>query len=110
MYGEVGDVKLIGKSKSKNDLGEIEKTWDYDEPLEEFPGRLSQLSAEQRYESNRYTGIVEWRLYADIKNVDNDIERGKYQIQYGDVVYKIESVNDVDKLGKRYQIDLLRTD
>src|SRR6056297_2310817 len=110
MYGEVADAELIGKSETENELGETIKDWDYDNPVDTFPSRLSRLDAERRYESNRYTGVVEWRLYADIDKVSTEIKRTDHRIVYGGDTYKIESVNDVDKLGKRYQVDLVRTD
>lgn len=107
MYGEVAEATLQSYTSTENDLGETVESWS---DVESFPSRLSRLDAERRYESNRYTGVVEWRLYADIDKVTTDIKRTNHRIIYGGDIYKIESVNDVDKLGKRYQIDLVRTD
>ena len=107
MYGEVDNAELHEITVTTNDLGEEVESRTL---KESFPARLHQLRADRRYESNRYTGVVEWRLYADINKVSADIKRGKYEIEYDRDTYIIESVNDVDKLGKRYQIDLLRTD
>ena len=107
MYGEVDTATLEKLTEAKNDLGEITESW---ATVDTFPARLSRLSADRRYESNRDAGIVEWRLYVDVDKVDVDIKREDHRIVYDGVTYQIESVNDVDKLGKRYQIDLLRTD
>ena len=107
MYGEVDTATLEVLTESENDLGEITESWETEDT---FPARLSRLSADRRYESNRDTGIVEWRLYVDVDKVDVDIKRKDHRIVYDGVTYQIESVNDIDKLGKRYQIDLLRTD
>ena len=107
MYGEVADATLQEYTSTENELGETIESWS---DVESFPSRLSRLDAERRYESNRYTGVVEWRLYADIDEVNANIERDKHRIIYDNATHKIESVNDVDKLGKRYQIDLVRTD
>ena len=107
MYGEIDTATLEVLTESENDLGEITESWETEDTV---PARLSRLSANRRYESNRDTGIVEWRLYVDVDKVDVDIKREDHRIVYDGVTYQIESVNDVDKLGKRYQIDLLRTD
>jgi len=107
MYGEVADATLQKYTSTENELGETIESWS---DVESFPSRLSRLDAERRYESNRYTGVVEWRLYADIDKVSTEIKRTDHRIVYGGDTYKIESVNDVDKLGKRYQVDLVRTD
>ena len=107
MYGEVDTATLEELTESENDLGEITESW---ETKDTFPARLSRLRADRRYESNRDTGIVEWKLYVDVDKVSVDIKREDHRIVYDEVTYQIESVNDVDKLGKRYQIDLLRTD
>lgn len=107
MYGEVADASLYAITVTENDLGEEVESRSL---VESFPARLSRLKAERRYESNSYTGIVEWRLYADIDKVTTDIKRGDHEIEYDGDTYLIESVNDVDKLGDRYQIDMLRTD
>ena len=107
MYGEVDTATLEVLTESENDLGEITESWETEDT---FPARLSRLRADRRYESNRDTGIVEWKLYADVNKVDANIKREDHRIVYDGVTYQIESVNDVDKLGKRYQIDLLRTD
>ena len=107
MYGEVADATLQEYTSTENELGETIESWS---DVESFPSRLSRLDAERRYESNRYTGVVEWRLYADIDKVSTEIKRTDHRIVYGGDTYKIESVNDVDKLGKRYQVDLVRTD
>ena len=107
MYGEVADATLQEYTSTENELGETIESWS---DVESFPSRLSRLDAERRYESNRYTGVVEWRLYVDIDKVSAEIKRTDHRIVYGGDTYKIESVNDVDKLGKRYQVDLVRTD
>ena len=107
MYGEVDTATLEVLTESENALGEITESWATEDT---FPARLSRLRADRRYESNRDTGIVEWRLYVDVDKVSVEIKREDHRIVYDGVTYQIESVNDVDKLGKRYQIDLLRTD
>ena len=107
MYGEVNTAILEKLVEDENDLGEIVENW---QEIETFPARLSRLNADRRYESNRDTGIIEWRLYMDYDKVDSDIKREDYRIKYNGKIYQIESVNNVDKRDKRYQIDLLRTD
>ena len=121
MYGEVDDAALWEVTEEKNDLGEIVgKT---KEKVDSFPARKTRLSADRRYESNRDTGIVEDRLYVDYNKVNTGINRQDYLIEYPEIsegdteeyfpdnnVFKIESVDNVDDLDKRYQIDLLRTD
>ena len=107
MYGEVDKATLEKLTEAKNDLGEITESW---ATADTFPARLHQLRADRRYESNRNTGIVEWRLYVDVDKVSVDIDRTQHRIKYDGITYQIESVNDIDKLGNRYQVDLLRTD
>ena len=107
MYGEVDTAQLYEIAVTTTDLGEEVESRTL---KESFPARLHQLRADRRYESNRYTGVVEWRLYADISKINADIERAKHEIDYDGDTYIVESVNDIDKLCKRYQIDMLRTD
>ena len=107
VYGEVNTAILEKLVEDENELGEITEEW---QEKETFPARLSRLSADRRYESNRVTGIVEWRLYLDYDKVSTNIKREDHRIKYNGKIYQIESVNNVDKLNKRYQIDLIRTD
>ena len=107
MYMPVGTAYLEGLTEGTNEYGEVTESWT---EIENFPARLSRLSADRRYESNRDTGIVEWRLYVDYNDADTDIKRAEHRIKYDNKVYQIESVNNVDKMDRLYQIDLLRTD
>lgn len=122
MYGEVDTAALWKVTTTTNDLGEEEEV---KEKVDSFPSRISRLSAERRYESSRETGVVEDRLYVDYDKVDAEIERADHKIEYPEEstgsenadypddeenIFNIESVNNVDDLDRRYQIDLLRTD
>jgi len=107
MYMLNNTATLQEYTETTNDLGEIVESW---ADVETIDARISQLSADERYQSNRYTGVVEWRLYADYSNVTTDIGRANYRVLIDGHTYKIESVNNVDKMDRLYQIDLLRTD
>lgn len=104
MYGKTYEITVQEKTEGKNSIGGITESWTDKGTVK---GKIWMLTGEERYESARFTGIIKYRMACDIPSFE--ITRNE-RIQYDGTTYKIEVVNDVDKLGKRYQIDLLVVD
>jgi head-tail adaptor len=118
MYGKTYTITVQETTESKNSIGEITDSWSSKGTVE---GKIWMLSGNEKYKSSKDTRIIKYRLACDVPNFTiNEDDRIVYEMTYAfygtepDVTditrYDIEVVNDLDKLGKRYEIDLKEVD
>lgn len=99
MFGKTQIFTIEEKTEVKNNLGEAIETWSEKGTVE---GVMWQLSGEEKYTSKDDDSVVEYRLAFDKTFEVTNSDR----VSYNGKVYDIELVDDVNNLGKRYELDL----
>jgi head-tail adaptor len=125
MYGKTYQIIVQETTESKDSGGEITDSWSEKGTVR---GKIYQLSGSEQYESSKDTRIIKYRMVCNKPSFeiteDDKIKKSKDNYNYAiydvnsplitneidSIYYDIEVVNDISKLGKRYQIDLKEVD
>lgn len=99
MFGKTYEIEIQGNNPSKNSVNETVDNW---ETKGYVQGVIWQLSGSETYLSSKDTRIIKHRLMCDVTMEITEADR----VYFKEQAYDIEVVNDVNNLGKRYQIDL----
>lgn len=99
MIGKTYPITVKELTETKNNLGETVEEWNDKDTVD---GVIWQLNGKETYESDKDTRIIKHRMACDITFTITENDR----IVYDNRVFDIELVNDVNNLGKRYELDL----
>lgn len=105
MYGKKYSITVLeDNGDTQNPIGEEVENW---ETKGTVNGRIWTLGGSEQYQSAKDTRIIRNRMACDSPSftITEDNE-----ISYNGVTYDIEVVNDIDKQGKRLEIDLKEVD